>query len=138
MNKYASLFNENMTEIEAANILLNFVQTSLEYKTDDEVWGEERAFFPDETLHYPYCDCEDRAILYTRLVRDLMGLNVVLLYYPGHLATAVNFNEKVSGDYFLVSGKKYVVCDPTFINASVGRTMPGMDNNTAEVFLMDK
>lgn len=137
---YSGLLNQIMgkSELEGANILLNFVQTAFEYKTDTEAWGKERVFFPEETLYYPYCDCEDRAILFCYLVQNLMGLDVAFVSYPGHLAAAVNFNEKVSGDYFLVSGKKYVVCDPTFINAPVGRTMPGMDNNTAEVFLMDK
>ena len=125
-------------EMEAANILLNFVQTAFEYKTDTEVWGKERVFFPEETLYYPYCDCEDRAILFCHLVQKLMGLDVAFVSYPGHLAAAVNFKENVSGDHFLVSGKKYVVCDPTYINAPVGRTMPGMDNKTAEVFLMTK
>ena len=127
---------EGKTEREAANILINFVQTAFEYKTDDEVWGEERSFFPDETLHYPYSDCEDRAILYSRLVRDLMGLNVVLLYYPGHLATAVEFNESITGDYIVLSGHRYLVCDPTFINAEIGRTMPGMDNSKASVVIL--
>lgn len=124
---------EGKSEKDAANILLNFVQTSLEYKTDDEVWGKERTFFPDETLHYPYCDCEDRAILYSRLIRDLMGLNVVLLYYPGHLATAVEFNENIAGDYVILSGHRYLVCDPTFINAEIGRTMPGMNNDKVHI-----
>lgn len=124
---------EGKTEREAANILINFVQTAFEYKTDDEVWGEERSFFPDETLHYPYSDCEDRAILYSRLVRDLMGLNVVLLYYPGHLATAVEFNESITGDYVILSGHRYLVCDPTFINAEIGRTMPGMNNDKVHI-----
>ena len=137
---FSGLLNQitGKSELEGANILLNFVQTAFEYKTDTEVWGKERVFFPEETLYYPYCDCEDRAILFCFLVHKLMGLDVAFVSYPGHLAAAVNFNEQVSGDYFLVSGKKYVVCDPTFINAPVGRTMPGMDNNTAEVFLMDK
>ena len=127
---------EGKTEREAANILINFVQTAFEYKTDDDVWGEERSFFPDETLHYPYCDCEDRAILYSRLVRDILELNVVLLYYPGHLATAVEFNESITGDYIVLSGHRYLVCDPTFINAEIGRTMPGMDNSKASVVML--
>lgn len=121
------------TQQEAANIIINFVQTAFEYKTDDEVWGDERSFFPEESLYYPYCDCEDRSILFSRLVRDLMGLDVVLLYYPGHLATAVCFDEYISGDYIIVNGRRYLVCDPTYINASIGRTMPGMDNSSVKV-----
>lgn len=66
-----------------------------------------------------------------------MGLEVILLYYPGHLATAVRFTEEVTGDYLSVDGKRYVVCDPTFINAPVGRTMTGMDNATAHVIFLE-
>lgn len=122
---------------EASNRLLNWVQTGFVYEYDDKVWGDDRAFFPDETLFYPYCDCEDRSILFSRLVRDLMGLEIVLLYYPGHLATAVHFTEDVAGDYLTVNGKRFVVCDPTFINANVGRTMTDMDNSTAHVILLE-
>ena len=121
------------TEAEAANIIINFVQTAFEYKTDDEMWGEERSLFPEETLYYQYSDCEDRSILFSRMIRDLLGLDVVLLYYPGHLATAVRFNEDVSGDHLIIGGKKYIVCDPTYIGASIGRTMPNMDNSQAKV-----
>ncbi len=126
-----------MNQSDAANIILNFVQTSLVYKYDEEVWGYDRPFFPDETLYYPYCDCEDRAILFSRIVRDIMHLQVILVYYPNHLASAVNFTEEVNGDYLLVNGKKYVVCDPTFIGAPVGRTMTGMDNATAKAILLN-
>ena len=124
------------TQAEAANILINFVQTAFEYKTDDESWGYERAFFPDETLYYPYSDCEDRAILFSRLVRDLMGLKAVLLYYPGHLAAAVEFAERIPGDYIILNGHRYLVCDPTYINADIGMTMPGMDNSKAYVVML--
>lgn len=126
------------SEAEAANIILNFVQTAFDYKTDSEVWGRERPLFPEETLYYPYSDCEDRAILFCRMVRDMMGLDVAFVSYPGHLAAAVHFNQDVTGDYFLVDGKKYLVCDPTYINAPIGLTMPGMDNKTAQVYLFDK
>ena len=57
--------------------------------------------------------------------------------YPGHLAAAVHFNEDIPGDYFIVNGKRYLVCDPTYINAPIGWTMPGMNNQTAKVFLME-
>ena len=119
------------SELEAVELLLNFVQTSLVYEYDDKIWGADRSFFPDESLYYPYCDCEDRSILFSRLVRDLLGLDVVLIYYPGHLASAVEFSQPVKGDYVLVGGSHYTVCDPTYINAPVGLTMPDMDNSSA-------
>lgn len=102
-----------MSEIDAVGKILNWIQTGFEYQYDDTVWGYDRAFFPTETLYYPYSDCEDHAILFSRLVRDLLGLDVVLLYYPGHLATAVKFNSDVKGDYIEVKGNKFIVCDPT-------------------------
>ena len=126
----------DLSEKEAVSVLLNWVQTAFVYEYDDKVWGGDRAFIAQETLYYPYCDCEDRSILFSRLVRDLVGLDVVLLYYPGHLATAVAFKDDVKGDYLTYKNRKYVVCDPTYINAPVGRTMPGMDNNKAKVIAL--
>lgn len=115
---------DGVNQLEAANRILNFVQTAFEYEYDNKVWGQDRAFFADETLFYPYSDCEDRSILFSRLIRDLLGLEVVLVYYPGHLATAVHFTTDVRGDHFTYDGKKFVICDPTYINALVGASMP--------------
>lgn len=116
----------DLAQAQAVNLLLNFVQTGFEYKTDDEQFGREKSFFGDETFYYPYCDCEDRAILFSILVRDLIGLDVVLLDYPSHIATAVKFTVDVNGDYFDVNGDKYVICDPTYIGAPIGKSMPEM------------
>ena len=126
----------SLNERDAVGILLNWVQTAFEYGYDDKIWGSDRAFFAQETLYYPYCDCEDRAILFSRLVRDLVGLDVVLLYYPGHLATAVAFKGNVNGDYLTYRSRKYIVCDPTYINADVGRTMPNMNNQAAQIIAL--
>ena len=127
---------KGLKETEAMERLLNWVQTAFVYEYDDKVWGGDRAFFPEETLYYPYCDCEDRSILLSRLVRDLLGLKVVLVYYPGHLAMAVCFNSDVPGDYIEYEGNRYVVCDPTYIGARIGMTMPGMNNKEAKVILL--
>ena len=117
-------------------MLINFVQTGFQYKTDQQQFGYERSLFGDETLFYPYSDCEDRSILYSILVRELLGLDVALVSYPGHLATAVCFKEGPYGDYFNVDGKKFTVCDPTYIGAHIGLTMPDMDNNKAELTIL--
>ena len=128
---------EACDEHEAVEKLLNLVQTGLEYEYDDKVWGDDRAFFAEESLFYPFCDCEDRSILFTRLVRDLCGLKCILVYYPGHLAAAVSFKKPVEGDYISLEGEHYTIADPTFIGASLGRTMPGMDNASATVILLE-
>lgn len=121
---------------DAVAVLLDFSQMAFPYGLDNEVWGHDRAFFAEETLFYPHSDCEDHAIFFSRLVRDLVGLNVVIVYYPSHLATAVHFPETVQGDYLELEGKRYVVCDPTYFGAPIGRTMRGMDNKQAKVILL--
>mgnify|MGYP006916021924 CR=1 FL=1 len=120
-------------ELEAANILLNFVQTAFKYQTDQEQFGYERPLFGDELFYYPYSDCEDRSILFSILAHDLLRLDVVLLHFPGHLATAVRFTENVSGYYLMIDGMKYVICDPTYIDAPVGDCMPEFTNTATEI-----
>lgn len=128
----------NCSELVAANKLLNWVQTGFVYDYDDKVWGHDRAFFAEESLYYPYCDCEDRSILFSRLVRDLLGLDVALLYYPGHLATAVKFNEDVLGDAILINGQKFIVSDPTYIGAPVGYQMPDLEYDKTQTIVLKR
>lgn len=116
-----------------ALMLLDFVQTAFDYATDQEQFGYERPLFGDESLYYPKNDCEDRSILFAILVRDLLGLDVVLVHWPGHLATAVHFPQEVDGDYFTVEGRRYTVCDPTYIGAGIGETMPQFQNVKANL-----
>lgn len=124
---------QGRNEADAANILINFVQTAFQYQTDGQQFGYEKPFFVEELFYYPYSDCEDRAMLFSYLVRKPLGLDVVLLDYPEHIATAVRFNGNVSGDYLMVNGRKYIVCDPTYIGASIGMTMPRYKTVSAKV-----
>lgn len=128
-----------MNPLEGANRLLDWVQTGFLYGYDDEVWGHDRAFFAEETLFYPSCDCEDRSILFSRLVRDLLDLDVALIYYPGHLATAVCFGNGVNqpeGDAIMIGNRRFVICDPTYIGAPVGAQMPGLDYASTQAILL--
>lgn len=126
-----------MSEKDAANRLINWVQTGFVYGYDDEVWGGDRPFFAEETLYYPFSDCEDRSILYSRLVRDLLGLKVALIYYPGHLATAVRFNESIEGDCITIDGEKFLICDPTYVGAPIGEQMPKMRGVEIKAIVID-
>ena len=130
----------NAPKLMAANILLNWVQFGFVYALDEKVWGYDRPFFAEETLYYPYADCEDRAIFYSRLVRDLLDLDVILVYNanPGHLYTGINFEENEPGDYIMVDGRKFTIADPTYYGANVGKTMSRMNNSTAKVLLLNK
>lgn len=114
---------EKMKEADAAGLLLQLMHHAFAYKTDMEQFGYERPFFFEELFAYPYSDCEDRSVLFAYLVRQLLGLQVVGLKYPGHMATAVRFTGGVNGRYVSFEGGDYIVCDPTYINAPIGQCM---------------
>lgn len=120
-------------ERDAINFLLHFVQKTLEYKTDKDQFQRENYLFPDQTLFYPYSDCEDRSILFAALVRDLLGVPVVGLSYPGHVATAVLIASNEKEDTIEWQGRRYVVADPTYSGADAGMAMPGMTAKAAKV-----
>lgn len=124
---------EGLSEQRALNVLLHFVQKSLKYQTDQQQFNYENYLFAGETLHYPYADCEDRAVLFAYLVKNLLGNKVVGLQYDGHIATAVAVNSDISGDAFTYQGQRYLVADPTFINANIGRTMTGYENKPPQI-----
>lgn len=118
----------------AVATLLNLMHYGFKYATDDEQFGYEKPFFCEENFYYPKNDCEDRSILFSYLVRYLLGTDVVLLDYPNHIATAVCFpNNDVTGDYYVVNGKRYVVCDPTYIGADIGITQPAYRKVKAQI-----
>lgn len=130
--KLAPIISE-MSEEEAVNFLLRFVQTSFEYQTDQDQFDREKYMMPEETLFYPYSDCDDRSILFANLVQELVGLEVVGLRYTKHLATAVAFSDEVDGDHHYQSGKKFTVADPTYVNANAGMTMPQYKSEKPEI-----
>lgn len=124
---------------EAVNFLLHWVQSSFLYKTDPDQFGYEKWNFAEETIVSAYCDCDDRAVLFAQLVKNLLGMKVVLVYYPGvHLATAVHFdNSRTTGNHIAVGNQKYLICDPTYIGADVGMAMPDLRNTSVEIIRLE-
>ena len=122
-----------MDERDAVNFLLAFVQNAFPYKTDDEQFGKEKYFFPDELFIHQYSDCEDRSVLFSFLVRELLGKQVVALSFPGHVATAIQLDGEFSGDSINYKGLRYFVADPTYVNATIGMTMPQFKNSTPTI-----
>ena len=108
------------------------------YAYDDDVWGYDRAFYAEETLFYPYNDTEDRSILLSRLIRDVLGLKVLFVYYPGHTALAVCITDAdVKGAYVVKDGMHFVICDPTYIGSDVGEEMPTVKELEKTVRLLE-
>ncbi|KAF0206223.1 MAG: hypothetical protein FD173_383 [Gallionellaceae bacterium] len=118
-------YTASMGEEEAVNFLLSFVQKAFAYKTDDEQFGREKYFFVEESLHFPYNDCEDRSVLFAWLVHELVGIKVVGVLFPGHMTTAVALKQVGEGAFTVdFHGDRFVIADPTYIGASVGMAMP--------------
>ena len=139
-NEKLNDIRQEYTSVQFIDIILNFVQTAFDYKTDDQQFGYEKYFYPEEVIAYPYSDCEDRSALFAWLVTTYTDAKVIGLQYEGHLATAVCFGDDVniSGDAFSYAGKKYYVCDPTYINATIGMTMPQFKDKMPKIVKMNK
>ena len=114
-----------MGEVDATRVILRFVQRLMEHRSDDERWGFEKWNFPEESIFYRCGDCDDHAILFSRLVRDLLGLEVLLVSCgvngSPHATTAVRFSEPLEcGDWIEYGGERYYCCEPSSTAADVG------------------
>ena len=114
----------DMDEQQAVNTLLSFFH-GLPYETDDQRHGFEKPYFLEETLYYDKCDCEDRAIMFTWLLWNALGIPNHLIAYPGHESAAVKLHgtpQRKAG--YSWGNSTYWSADPTFIGASIGDVMP--------------
>ena len=118
---------------EAMNIVLHFVQTAFAYETDQKQFGREKVMFAEETLYYKASDCEDRAVLYAFLTKELFSVPVLGVKYPNHMATALYV--PLNGDKIKVKGKEFVIADPTYIHATIGEAMPQFKGKMPEDFI---
>lgn len=124
---------EGKNDNERLAILLDYMQQAIVYKADREQFGKERYFFPDETLYYPGADCEDRSVLFARLIERYSKLDAIGLSYPMHVTMAVASPDCEGGEYVSYRGKRFYHCDPTYLGALCGMVMPAVKNSKAEV-----
>ncbi|MCC8153948.1 MAG: hypothetical protein LIP01_06865 [Tannerellaceae bacterium] len=102
--------------------------------TDDEQFGRERYFFAEETIAYPYSDCEDRAVLFSHMVEALLNCPSIGIFYPNHVSAAVHLDGyKGNGYRYTYEGREYLSCDPTYINSLVGMAMSNFEGVSAEI-----
>ena len=130
-------FVEGQSPVGALNALLEFMQKGFVYQTDRKQFGREKNFFCEENFHYPANDCEDRAVLFARMVTMLLGYDVVLLEYTDHVSTAVCIpGRKAKGQHLEIKGKRYMVCDPTCIGAAVGDLSRKYRNKSPNIIVL--
>ncbi len=118
---------------EAINIVLHFVQKAFKYERDEEQFGHEKVMFAEETLAYKASDCEDRAVLFAYLIKKLFGVRVVGVKYSDHMSTALYI--PLRGDSVRVGRRRYVMADPTYINANIGQEIPKYRDIQPESFI---
>lgn len=121
---------------EAMNFVLGFVQKSFKYEPDKVHFSKEKVMFADETLYYDKSDCEDRAVLFARLMRALFGVSVVGVKYKDHMATALYI--PMDGKKVNVGKKEFVIADPTYVNAPIGTGIPKYGSIVPERYIMMK
>ena len=123
-----------LSETEAVNALLHFVQYAFDYATDQDQHGYEKPYFIEENFFYPKNDCEDRSIFFAFLVRNLLHLDVHLINYPGHECTGIAFtDQQLPGHGYRYNSRRYLICDPTYVGATLGMCMPQYVQETPKV-----
>jgi hypothetical protein len=125
------------TKREAIDFLLDFCQFAFPYETDQSQFGKERYLFAEESLYFPANDCEDRTVFLSYLVKRYLGLETIALDFPGHVNLAVNLDEPITGTYINYNGAKYLICDPTYINAKSGMLSSAYMNQKAKIIQID-
>jgi len=133
LNQFLNPLLKNKTDTEKVNFLLDFIQHAIDYQTDEKQFGSENYLFAEETICYPYADCEDRTVLLSQLVREYTGLNTIAIVYPNHVSLAVNISENFEGAYVEHDNNKYYMADPTYIGAKLGMVMPEFENVVPEI-----
>lgn len=123
----------DMDKLEATNELLKFVQSGFAYSTDDAYHGFEKPYFLEENLFYPKNDCEDRAIFYTYLLWNALGVENHLLFFPGHESASVSLPVDIKGTSYMHNGKRYYISDPTYVGSRTGQCMPQYERETPKI-----
>ena len=118
MKKYI----DGMQASEAINFVLHFVQKAFVYEVDSKQFGYQKTMFAQETLYFDKSDCEDRAVLFAYLVKKLFNFGIIGVKYKDHISTALYI--PIKGDSIKAYSKKYIIADPSYIDANVGVSIP--------------
>lgn len=117
---YNSLFaqlKENIKGMDTTDIvryLMSYVRLSSVAKDNKEIFGYSKPMIIEESVYYEYGDCDDKSVLFYFLIKELIGVPVIVLRYPKHVNVAVKLGS-IYGKPYEYKGLKYSVCEPTEI-----------------------
>lgn len=121
-----------------AEQLLRLTQ-AIAYKTDEQQFGRENYLLPEQLLHFPAADCEDRSFFYAALIKHLLHKPAVGVLYPGHVATAIAIlddkDDLSASTIFPHNQTRYLLADPTYLGAGLGRQMPQYPQGSGKLIL---
>lgn len=124
MDKIVKVHLDGKARLEQIAWLLDFVQQTFTHKPDVEVHKSEVYYFPEETAFNPYADCEDLSVFLSWLVGRYVASEVLVLYYPSHVAIAVERCEGYRGEVLKYRNREYMICDPSYRGAAPGKVIP--------------
>lgn len=124
LGRYIEKQLDGKSRLACVSWLLDFVQQLFIHKSDELVYGKEMYYFPEEVCHYPYADCEDLSVFLFYLLRLYTDRKVLVLYYPSHVALAVENCAGYKGKLLKYGEKEYMICDPSYKGAAPGRVIP--------------
>ena len=109
---------EGKSQRESVEILISFTRRAFEYKWDWDLYDDDRPMIAEEVFFNEYSDHEDRCALFYNLVKELLGLPMVVFsHYNNDLTIGVALDEPV-GKPYPYQARLYTICDPTSPNNS--------------------
>lgn len=95
---------------ESLNFISEFIRSEFLYEHDTLSFGYDKRFTPEESVSYPYLDSEDRSALFFAIVKEILGLPMVILSYPSidHVTIGVlQDNYGVEANCIVHKGRRY-------------------------------
>ena len=123
--------------VDAVKFLLSFVQQVVPYGSDFVKYGEERFYYPEETIMSKNADCEDKAMLLAYLTKNILKINSVGLFFENdeHLSLAIEIPNYAPAGSFKYDGKYYVSCEPTANYPKLGQSQFSLNRVTEVIQL---
>lgn len=125
---------DGLTTAESLELLAAVTRSGFVYGEDNVQFGRSKPMVADELFFYPRSDCEDRTALFFFLVKELLGLPMVVIAYDDHISLAVSA-PGIEGDIVAYNGLRYLFCDPTGPSNSweIGRIPEGYEHKSFEI-----
>lgn len=102
----------NMTEPEIARFILSFVRTGFRHLDDEKLLnGGRKIDSPEEMLNKKITDNEDRAVLFSYLAKQVLGIDVLIVRQLNVYQIAIPLPLKEGQKPILVNNVKYAFCD---------------------------